>query len=51
MHTFVSARGSLSEISTEIHSAPTVHESIVFNTWELASSEKKIPRFVGNVGT
>ena len=36
MHTFVSARGSVSEISTEIHCAPIVHESIVFNTLELA---------------
>jgi len=51
MHAFVSARGSVSEISTEIHCAPTVHESIDFNTLELALSEKQIPRFVGNVGS
>jgi len=31
--------------------APTVHESIVFNTLELALSEMQVPRFVGNVGT
>jgi hypothetical protein len=39
MHTFVSAKGSVSEISTEIHCAPIVHESIVFNTLELALSD------------
>jgi hypothetical protein len=50
MHTFVSARGSVSEISTEI-CAPTVHESIVLNTLELALSEKQVPQFVRNVGT
>jgi hypothetical protein len=30
-------------------SQETVHESNVFNTFELALSEKQIPRFVGNV--
>jgi hypothetical protein len=29
--------------------ARTVHESNVFNAFELALSEKQIPRFVGNV--
>jgi len=51
MHTFVLARGSVSEISTEIHCAQTVHEPIVFNTLELALSEKQIPRFVVNVSS
>jgi hypothetical protein len=51
MHTFGSERGSVSEISTEIRCALIVHESIVFNTLELALSEKQVPRFVGNVGT
>jgi hypothetical protein len=31
--------------------APTVHESIVFNTLELALSEKQVPRFIGNVSS
>ena len=51
MHTFVSARGSVSEISPEIHCAPIVYESIAFNTLELALSEKQIPRLVINASS
>jgi hypothetical protein len=42
---------SLPSIQKGFHCAKTVPESNVFNPFELALSEKQMPRFVGNVSS
>jgi len=51
MHTFVSPRGSLCTLSQKPSCVRTVQECIVFNRFELALSEKQIPRFVVTVSS